>query len=86
MTQKCPGQDPRYRPTDYIREETCPSCGRPVEFFKDDRSQKCPSCGTRFRNPRGADTGCIAWCPYAAQCADFVPPDPPDEGSRPPAP
>ena len=71
---KCPGQDTRYwRPGD-VFEVACTSCGRPVEFFKDDLSRKCPECGARFRNPR-IDLGCAEWCPYASECVDYYPED-----------
>mgnify|MGYP001617465923 CR=1 FL=1 len=75
MTAKCPGQDPRFFKRDDVRDERCPSCGGPVEFFKDDRSRLCRSCGTRFKNPR-LDVGCAAWCPYADKCVDYRPPPP----------
>ena len=66
---KCPGQDQRFWKPEDIFEVPCPSCGKPVEFFKDDWSRACRSCGTRFRNPR-IDIGCAEWCRYAKQCID----------------
>ena len=74
MNTQCPGQDSRFWPRDYARDEKCPACGGPVEFFKDDRSRQCPACGARFRNPR-RDPGCAAWCPHAAECLDYVSPE-----------
>ena len=71
MAAKCPGQDTRYWKPDDVREVACPRCGGKVEFFKDDRSRKCPHCGARFRNPC-IDLGCAEWCPYAAECVDFL--------------
>lgn len=64
---RCPGQDTRYwRPGD-IFETPCPSCGTPIEFFKDDASRPCPSCQMRVRNPR-LSTGCAQWCDRADEC------------------
>ncbi len=64
---KCPGQDTRYWDRDSLFDVPCPSCAKPVEFFKDDSLRRCPNCGYRFRNPR-LDLGCAEWCPYAEQC------------------
>ena len=70
MKTKCPGQDTRnWKPKD-VYEIPCPSCGKAVEFFKDDLSRKCKHCGARFRNPR-VDLACAEWCQYAAECIDF---------------
>jgi hypothetical protein len=55
-----------------IFESTCPQCGQPVEFFKDDTARKCGSCGHRFVNPQ-MDFGCAAYCPYAEQCLGTLP-------------
>jgi hypothetical protein len=55
-----------------IFEVTCPECGRPVEFFKDDTARKCGQCGHRFVNPQ-MDFGCAAYCPYAEQCLGTLP-------------
>jgi len=64
---RCPGQDLRFwKPTD-IAEHPCPSCGRPIEFWKDDVRRSCPACGTVVPNP-GLDMGCAAWCQYADRC------------------
>jgi len=69
---KCPGQDPAYWDRTAIFEVPCPSCGKPVEFFKDDTSGRCGACGYRFRNPK-LDLGCAEWCPYAEQCLGVQP-------------
>jgi hypothetical protein len=55
-----------------IFEATCPECGTPVEFFKDDTARKCGKCGHRFVNPQ-MDFGCAAYCPYAEQCLGTLP-------------
>lgn len=64
---KCPGQDTRFWDRDAVYDVSCPSCGRLVEFFKDDTIRRCPGCGYRFRNPK-LDLGCAEWCPHAEQC------------------
>jgi DNA-directed RNA polymerase subunit RPC12/RpoP/predicted HD phosphohydrolase len=55
-----------------IYEVECPSCGKVVEFFKDDTARKCGGCGHRFVNPK-MDFGCAAYCPYAEQCLGTLP-------------
>jgi hypothetical protein len=55
-----------------IFESSCPQCGKPVEFFKDDTARKCGHCGHRFVNPQ-MDFGCAAYCPYAEQCLGTLP-------------
>jgi hypothetical protein len=55
-----------------IFESSCPQCGHPVEFFKDDTARKCGRCGHRFVNPQ-MDFGCAAYCPYAEQCLGTLP-------------
>ena len=69
---KCPGQDMQYWKPGAIFEVKCPSCGREVEFFKDDTTRKCGHCGHRFVNPK-MDFGCAAYCPYAEQCLGTLP-------------
>jgi len=69
MRQKCPGQDSRFWKQDYIYNESCPRCGAPVEFFKDDMSRRCTKCGTRFKNPQ-RDIACAQWCPFASECGN----------------
>lgn len=64
---KCPGQDSRFWGPEAISESSCPKCGGPVEFFKDESSRKCRRCGTRVLNPK-MDFGCAAYCRFAAQC------------------
>jgi len=64
---KCPGQDTKFWDRDAIFDVACPSCGKTVEFFKDDAIRRCPHCHYRFRNPK-LDLGCAEWCPYAEQC------------------
>ena len=71
---RCPGQDMRFWGKDAIFEVKCPYCGREIEFFKDDTSQKCPSCGKRVPNPK-MDFGCAAYCKYAEQCLGNLPPE-----------
>jgi putative nucleotidyltransferase with HDIG domain len=71
---KCPGQDTRYwKPSD-IFEAPCPTCGRIVEFFKDDAVRKCAGCGSRVPNPH-LDFGCATYCKFAAQCLKDMPPE-----------
>lgn len=67
MPGKCPGQDTRYWKPGDIYESTCPKCGQPVEFFKDEIRRKCRKCGHLFLNPK-LDLGCAKWCQYAEQC------------------
>jgi hypothetical protein len=69
---RCPGQDMQYWKPGAIFESSCPQCGRPVEFFKDDTARKCGQCGHRFANPQ-MDFGCAAYCPYAEQCLGTLP-------------
>lgn len=69
---RCPGQDMQYWKPGAIFEVSCPRCGRPVEFFKDDPARTCGGCGLRFVNPQ-MDFGCAAWCPHAAQCLGTLP-------------
>jgi hypothetical protein len=64
---RCPGQDQRYWKPDDIFEVSCSSCGKAVEFFKDEPQLKCRQCGNTVINPR-IDLGCAEWCQYAAQC------------------
>jgi len=64
---RCPGQDPtRWKPKD-ILELKCPTCGSPVEFWKDEPVRNCRNCGKEVRNPK-IDLGCAQWCPSAKQC------------------
>lgn len=69
---RCPGQDMQYWKPGAIFESSCPQCGHPVEFFKDDTARKCGQCGHRFVNPQ-MDFGCAAYCPYAEQCLGTLP-------------
>lgn len=71
---KCPGQDMQYWKPGAIYEVDCPSCGRKVEFFKDDPARRCNHCGHRFVNPQ-LDFGCAAYCPFAEQCIGNLPPE-----------
>jgi hypothetical protein len=64
---KCPGQDTRFWGPEAISESSCPNCGGPVEFFKDESSRKCRKCGTKILNPK-MDFGCAAYCRFASQC------------------
>lgn len=64
---KCPGMDPNFwKPSD-IRENRCPHCHTPVEFWKDDVKRTCPNCNKILFNP-SLDTSCLAWCESAAEC------------------
>ncbi|MFH1614513.1 MAG: HD domain-containing protein [Planctomycetota bacterium] len=64
---RCPGQDQRFwKPVD-IFDVNCPSCNKPVEFFKDEPKLKCRNCGQVVFNPK-IDLGCAQWCQYAEQC------------------
>ena len=71
---KCPGQDSRYWKPGAIFEKSCPKCGHPVEFFKDDTTRKCHHCGHRFVNPK-MDFGCASYCEFAEQCIGNLPPE-----------
>jgi putative nucleotidyltransferase with HDIG domain len=63
----CPGQDQRFWKPEDIFEISCPSCDKPIEFFKDEPKLKCRNCGQTVVNPN-IDLGCAEWCQYAAQC------------------
>ncbi len=63
---RCPGQNTMFWKPDDIYEVKCPSCGTPVEFWKDDSKRTC-SCGHRFLNPK-RDLGCLEYCKYAEDC------------------
>jgi DNA-directed RNA polymerase subunit RPC12/RpoP len=67
MAMKCPGQDTRYWGPESVYETTCPKCGGPIEFFKDESSRKCRKCGQKVLNPK-MDFGCAVYCKYAGQC------------------
>lgn len=71
---KCPGQDTQYWGADAVHETTCPKCGGPIEFFKDESSRRCRKCGEKVLNPK-MDFGCAVYCKFAAQClgADMPP-------------
>ncbi len=72
---QCPGQDSRFWGPEAIYESTCPKCGRPIEFFKDESSRKCRGCGEKILNPK-MDFGCAAYCKFAAQClGNDMPPE-----------
>jgi len=64
---RCPGQDQRFWKPDAIFEVECSSCGKAVEFFKDEPQLKCRHCGHTVINPK-IDLGCAEWCQYAEQC------------------
>jgi len=64
---KCPGQDTRHWKPGDIFEIRCPSCGSPVEFFKDDVRRRCQSCREWIPNPK-LDLGCLEWCQSAEEC------------------
>jgi hypothetical protein len=64
---KCPGQNTRFWGPEAISESSCPNCGGPIEFFKDESSRKCRKCGVKALNPK-MDFGCAAYCKFADQC------------------
>ena len=63
---RCPGQTTMFWKPDDIYDVKCPSCGAPVEFWKDDSKRTC-KCGHRFLNPK-RDLGCLEYCKYAEDC------------------
>jgi len=63
---RCPGQNTMFWKPGDIFEVSCPNCGKPVEFWKDDARRTC-ACGHRFLNPK-RDIGCLEWCKYAEKC------------------
>ena len=71
---KCPGQDTQNWKSGDIFEAPCQSCGRIIEFFKDDTSRRCKGCGARVLNPK-IDFGCAAYCAFADQCLRELPPE-----------
>lgn len=68
----CPGQDTRFWQPGDIFDSKCGNCGNPIEFFKDDASQKCKKCGTRIQNPK-LNMGCAQWCEHAEECLGYDP-------------
>ena len=70
---KCPGQDSRFWKPEDVFEIQCLTCGRNIEFFKDDVKRRCP-CGQEIVNPR-LDFGCAQWCEYGEQCIGVIPPE-----------
>jgi hypothetical protein len=68
---KCPGQDMRFWKPGDIFDTQCPTCGRKLEFFKDEVKRKC-RCGHIVINPK-LDFGCAQWCSYGEQCVGEVP-------------
>jgi len=71
---KCPGQDMQHWKPGDIFDVPCPTCGKAIEFFKDDTTRICKSCGTKVVNPR-MDFGCAAYCAFAEQCLQELPPE-----------
>jgi HD superfamily phosphohydrolase YqeK len=69
---QCPGQDTQYWNQDSIFETTCPDCGHPMEFFKDDATRRCGNCKKKIVNPK-MDFGCAAYCKFAEQCLGTLP-------------
>jgi HD superfamily phosphohydrolase YqeK len=69
---QCPGQDTQYWNQDSIFETTCPECGHPMEFFKDDATRRCGNCRKKIVNPK-MDFGCAAYCKFAEQCLGTLP-------------
>ena len=62
-----PGQSTQFWKPDDIFQITCPACGSPVEFFKDDAKRRCHGCGYVFVNPK-LNEGCAKWCKFAEKC------------------
>jgi HD superfamily phosphohydrolase YqeK/Zn ribbon nucleic-acid-binding protein len=69
---QCPGQDTQYWNQDSIFETTCPDCGHPMEFFKDDATRRCGNCKKKIVKPK-MDFGCAAYCKFAEQCLGTLP-------------
>ena len=69
---KCPGQDTQYWNQESIFETTCPECGHPMEFFKDDATRRCGNCKKKIVNPK-MDFGCASYCKFAEQCLGELP-------------
>jgi predicted RNA-binding Zn-ribbon protein involved in translation (DUF1610 family) len=67
MKKRCPGMDPAHFKPEDIRMQECTSCGKDIEFWKDDVFLACPGCGARNTNARVQNT-CLAWCKEAANC------------------
>lgn len=68
---RCPGQDERFWKPDDIFEVKCPSCGKALEFFKDEPKLTCRKCGRTVLNPK-INLGCAEWCKYAEQCLGII--------------
>ena len=48
---RCPGQDLMFYKPEDIYDVQCPSCGKPVEFWKDDARRICKKCGKKVDKP-----------------------------------
>lgn len=66
-TPICPGQNQQYWKPEDIFETPCPTCGTPIEFWKDDPVRPCPACKTNVHNIR-ISMGCAKWCKHSAEC------------------
>ena len=64
---RCPGQDNRYWSSEDVIESPCPSCGKTIEFWKQEPRRRCIHCGKSVLNPN-LDLGCAKWCKQAADC------------------
>jgi ribosomal protein S27E len=71
---RCPGQDTRNWKRGDVYDVSCPECGTPVEFFKDDPTRRCKTCGHKIINPK-IDFGCAAYCQGAEGCLGDLPPE-----------
>lgn len=72
---RCPGQDTMYWGPEAVCETSCPKCGGPIEFFKDESSRRCRKCGEKVLNPK-MDFGCAVYCKFASQClGEDMPPE-----------
>lgn len=67
IPSKCPGQDTRNWGPEDIYDLECPSCHKPVEFFKTDVIRECPNCKEPVVNEK-MDISCAEWCPAAPTC------------------
>ncbi len=64
---RCPGQDNRHWTSEDVIESPCPSCGKTIEFWKQEPRRRCIHCGRSVLNPN-LDLGCAKWCKQAADC------------------
>jgi len=70
--RKCTGNNTHEWGPEAIFEVECPSCGSPVEFFKDEITRTCPQCRQNVSNDR-KDFGCSRDCSSETENRNICP-------------